>query len=309
MITPNFFTKQSDVSSDYGKFIMEPLPISFGHSLGNALRRTLLSSLEGTAVTQVKITGAPHLFTTIKGVKESALDIMLNLKQLRFESQEKEGTFKVSLEFKGTGKIYGKDIKGDIKVVNEDLYIAEVTDSKAKLEIEALVETGIGAVFAEEQEKKEEGFIAVDAYFSPIKKVNFKIEEARVGRKINFDRLVLEIWTDGGLSPEEALKKASAILADHVTHILSGRDTPAVKETAETKEISDKKDVDQKLREIIIDELNLPSRVINALLRENIETVADLIEVGRDKLIKVKGLGKKSFVLIEEELQKMGIEV
>lgn len=309
MITPNFFTKQSEITADYGKFVMDPLPMSFGHSLGNALRRTLLSSLEGVAVTQIKIEGVPHLFTSIKGVKESALDIMLNLKQLRFVSPQREGSFKINLEFKGAGKIYGKDLKGEVDVVNTDLYIAEITDSKSKLQIEAIVETGVGAIFAEEQEKKEEGFIAVDAYFSPIKKVNFKIEEARVGRKINFDRLILEIWTDGGLSPEEALKKASTILSDHITHILSGKDTPATKDTTETKEISDKKDVDQKLREIIIDELNLPSRVINALLRENIETVADLIEVGRDKLIKVKGLGKKSFVLIEEELQKMGIEV
>lgn len=308
MSEPTFFTKKSEVTADYGKFILDPLPLSFGHSVGNSLRRTLLSSLEGAAITQIKVEGAPHLFSSLKGVKESALEIMLNLKQLRFNGAQKDGTSRVRIEFKGAGKVYGKDMKGDAEVVNKDLYIATVTDAKAKLEIEAIVESAVGTIFAEEQTSKEAGFIAIDAYFSPIKRVNFKVEEARVGRKINYDRLILEIWTDGSLSPEDSLKKASSILASHFTHILSGRDTPQVKEEVTAVE-GEKKDVDQKLKEIIIDELNLPSRVINALLRENIETVADLIEVGREKLIKVKGLGKKSFVLIEEELEKMGIEV
>lgn len=307
MITANFYTKKIETTPDHGKFVLEPLPLSFGNSMGNALRRTLLSSLEGSAITQVKIGNSAHLFSTIPGVKDSVLDIVLNLKQLRFKTP-REGSFKVELDSKGQKKIYGKDIKGEADVVNGDLYLTEITDSKTKLEIQAIVEQGIGSLAAEEQEKKESGFIRVDAYFSPIKRVNFKVEEARVGRKSNFDRLIIEIWTDGSVSPEEALKKASSILADHFNHMLSGKDMPEIKKQEEEKG-QETKQIDQKLKEIIIDELNLPSRVINALLRENIETVSDLIKVGKDTLIKVKGLGKKSFLLIEEELKKMGIEL
>ena len=306
-MTPNFYTKKVEDTDSYGKFILEPLPLSFGNSLGNALRRALLSSLKGSAITQIQINGAPHLFATIKGVKESALDLMLNLKQLRFKPS-RDGQFKARIDVKGAAKVYGRDLKGEVEVVNKDLYIGEVTDSKGHLEIEALVETGIGSLSAEEQEKKETGYITVDAYFSPIKKVNFKVEEARVGRKTNFDRLIMEIITDGSISPTEALRQAASILAEHFTHILSGKDTPQTPDASQVTS-DEKKEVDEKLKEIIIDELNLPSRVINALLRENIETVADLIEVGRDKLVKVKGLGKKSFVLIEDELKKMGVDI
>lgn len=306
MISPNFYTK-TEQTDDHGKFVLEPLPASFGNSLGNALRRTLLSSLKGAAVTQVKIEGVDHMFSTVPGVKESALDIILNLKQLKFKTT-KEGEFKVELDLKGTKKVHGSDLKGEAEVVNGDLYLAEITDSKGKLEITAIVETGIGSRSAEEQEKKESGYIAVDAYFSPVTRVNFKVEEARVGRKSNFDRLILELWTDGSLAPDEALRQASTVLADHFSHVLSGKDLPEAPKVEETWE-DGKKEVDPKLKEIIIDELNLPSRVINALLRENVETVADLVTVGKEKLIKVKGLGKKSFVLIEEELRKMGIEL
>lgn len=303
MITPNFFTKSSELTASYGKFIMEPLPYSFGASVGNALRRTLLSSLKGAAVTQVKIKHAPHLFTTLPGVKESVLDIVLNLKQLRFEVPT-EGQVRATLSGRGAKKLTGKDITSSAKITNGDLYLAEITDSKGSLDIEMIIETGVGQLSAEEQ-TQEPGFIAINAYFSPVVKVNFKVEEARVGRKTTFDRLILEVSTDGSLSPEEAVRQASAILASHFNHILSGQDQEAPK--VEEEDVAKRREVDQKLQEIIIDELNLPSRVINALLRENIETVADLIVAGREKLIGVKGLGKKSFVLIEDELKKLGI--
>ncbi len=307
MLQPNFHTKKVEESTDYGKFILEPLPLSFGSSIGNALRRTLLSSLEGAAITQVKIAGAPHLFSTIGGVKESILDIVLNLKQLRFKTS-RSGSFKITLDQKGAKKLTGADVKGEAEVVNKDVYIAELTDAKGKLSIDAIVETGIGSLSAEEQEKKEAGMITVDAYFSPVRKVNFKIEEARVGRKTNFDRLILEVWTDGTVSPESVLRDASLILSEHFAHTLSGRDVVEAK-SDDVSPDTQKKEVDQKLKEIIIDELNLPSRVINALLRENIETVADLVAEGKDKLIGVKGLGKKSFYLIEDELKKLDIDL
>ncbi len=308
MIKPIFFTKNENATANFGQFIIEPLTPSFGQSLGNSLRRTLLSSLRGTAITSVKINGASHMFATIKGIKESALEMILNLKQLRFQLPE-DGKYKITLSKKGTGKIYSKDIEGEIKVANDDVYIAEITDDKGKLEIEMTVETGIGYVSAEEQQNVEFGYIPVDSAFSPVKKVNFKVEEARVGRKTNFDRLILEIWTDSTIKPEAALKKSAEILASHFERILSGQDTKSTKEEIENLEIKKKEEINKKFSDLIIDELNLPSRVVNALLRENIETVADLMKVGKDKLVGLKGLGKKSIELIEEELKKLGIQL
>lgn len=307
MINPGFFTKRVELSATYGKFVLEPLPVSFGNSLGNSLRRTLLSSLSGNAITQVKVDGINHLFSPLKGVKESAVELVLNLKQLRFKITE-PGKYKIKLEAKGTGKVYGKDVEGEVEVVNKDLYLAELTDNKAKVEVEAIIETGTGYLNADEKEDKESGFTAVDAFCSPVTKVNFKVEEARIGRKTNYDRLVLEIWTNGSLEPEKALREAALVLSGHFSHLLSGKDTPEVK-PEKTLEESKKEEIEKKYFDIIIDELNLPSRVVNALLREHIETVADLIKAGKEKLIGLKGLGKKSINLIEEELKKMSIEL
>ncbi|MBI5127602.1 DNA-directed RNA polymerase subunit alpha [Candidatus Roizmanbacteria bacterium] len=306
MLNPNFFTQKHE-EGNYGKFIFEPLPLSFGQSLGHSLRRTIMSSLKGAAVTQVKIEGAPHLFSTLPGVKESVLEIVLNLKQLKFNVKE-AGTFKISLEVKGAKKVYGKDIEGEIEPVNKDLYLGEISDDKGKLSLEAIVEVGYGYSTVEEREQKEFGFIAVDAFFSPIKKVNAKVEETRVGRKANYEKLTLEVWTDGSLTPSDAVKQASVLLSEYFAHILSGKDTPSAKKEKTAEEVK-QEEIDKKLYEIIIDELNLPSRVINALLREKIETVADLIKVGKEKLIEMKGVGKKSIQLIEEELKKMGVEI
>lgn len=306
MINPNFVTVKSE-EGNYGKFVLEPLPQGFGSSLGHALRRTLLSSLKGAAVTAVKVDGAPHLFTTIPGVKESVLDIVLNLKQLKFDVQE-GGPFKIKINVKGAKKATAADIEGEVDPINKDLYIGEVSDDKGKLTIEAIVEVGMGYSSVDEREKKEYGFIPVDAFFSPIKKVNIKVEEARVGRKANFDKLTVEVWTDGSVTPKDALRTATTLLASYFSYVLSGQDEPAAAETG-SEEVEKKEVIDKKLYEIIIDELNLPSRVINALLREKIETVADLIKAGRGKLAEMKGVGKKSIQLIEEELKKMDISL
>lgn len=304
-LIPNYSTQKIGETDTYGKFILELLPLSFGHSLGHALRRVLLSSLPGAAITAVKIDGISHLFTPLPGIKESALELVLNLKQLKFDVRDK-GQFKIYLKKKGIGKIYGKDIKGEIKAVNSNLYLSEITDDKKKLELEAIVETGIGYSSVEEREKKEYDYIPIDAFFSPIKRVNFKVEEGRAGRKTNFDRLIIEIWSDGSIKPSEALKHSATLLSNYFAHLLSGKDLPKSKEETSLEEAK-KESIDKKLYEIIIDELNLPSRVINALLREKIETMADLIKAGREKLTSMKGVGKKSIELIEEELKKMGI--
>ena len=304
MLNPNFTTVKTE-EGNYGKFVFEPLPQGFGQSLGHALRRTLLSALPGAAITNIKIEGADHLFATIAGLKESILDVVLNLKELKFYRWS-VGPFNIKINPKGAKKVTAEDVEGEIKPVNRDLYIAELSEEKGRLSLEAIVEVGVGYSTVDEREKKEYGFIPVDAFFSPIKKVNVKVEEARVGRKANFDKLTVEVWTDGSTSPESALKEATELLANYFGYILSGRDAPAPK-SAEGEGQEEKGAIDKKLFEIIIDELNLPSRVINALLREKIETVADLIKAGRPKLMDMKGVGKKSIQLIEEELKKMGI--
>ncbi len=306
MLSPIFFTQKTE-EGNYGKFVIEPLPQGLGQSMGHALRRTLLSSLKGVAVTNIKFNDSPHLFSVIPGVKESALEMMLNLKQLKFDIKE-GGPYKVSFEGKGAKKILAKDIEGEVKPVNEDLYIAEMTDDKAKLSFEAIVEVGVGYSTVEDREEKKTGYIPVDAFFSPIKKVNIKVEEARVGRKGNSDRLILEVETDGSIKPTEAVKEAAQLLSEYFSYLLSDKDAPELKK--HTSAADEKKEaIDKKLFEIIIDELNLPSRVINALLREKIETVADLVKTGKDKLTGMKGVGKKSIELIEEELKKMEIEL
>lgn len=307
MIDPVFHTKLEEQTQDYGRFIFEPLAQSFGQSMGVGLRRTLLSSLKGAAIGYVKFEGTSHVFSTINGVKESVLDIVLQLKQLRFEVPA-EGRYRIHLSVKGAGKIYAKDIEGEVKIVNTDLYVAEITDAKGKLEFEAIVETGYGFISAEEKEAPETGFITIDSAFSPIRKVNFKVEDTRVGRKTNFEKLTMEIWTDGSISPQEALRDSTQILAGHFNYVLSGKDVKE-EEAAVTAGADSKDEANSKLDDIIIDELNLPSRVINALLRENIETVADLIKRGRENLVGLKGVGRKSLDLIDDELKKMGIEL
>lgn len=305
MLEPQFNLTVEEQTNTYAKFVYEPLNASFGNSIGNALRRTLLSSLPGAVIGYVKFHKAPHFFATIPGVKESVLDIVLNLKQIRFKANG-NGPFQINLSVKGAKKVYAKDLTGEVEAVNGDLYIAEVTDAKAALDLDAIVEVGYGYQPSEEKEAQS-GFVAIDCAFSPVQKVNFKVEEARVGRKTNYDRLILEIWTDGSVTPEEGLQEASMILTKHFQGIHEGK-SAAGEEMAQTAEAAQEKK-NPKAYETIIDELNLPSRVINALLRENIETVADLVERGKEDLTNLKGVGKKSIDLIVEELEKMDVEL
>ncbi|MCA9372048.1 DNA-directed RNA polymerase subunit alpha [Candidatus Woesebacteria bacterium] len=304
MIEPIFSLKVEQQDQTHGVFVYEPLNASFGNSIGNALRRTLLSSLPGAAITYVKFTKANHLFATIPGVKESVLDIVLNLKKVRFVGVGEEPVM-MKLNVK-EGEVTAAALEGEAEVVNKDQYIAYVTDKKASLELEVVVENGYGYQSSNECDPMT-GYIAVDASFSPVKRVNFKVEEARVGRKSNYDRLVMEVWTDGSIEPLEAVKEASLILAKHFEGFHAG--TTFESETAIEKPITTNITADNKINETIIDELNLPSRVINALLREGIETVGGLLERGKEDLTNLKGVGKKSIELIEEELKKMDVEL
>lgn len=307
VLNPGFFTEIEEDSASYGKFVLSPIPAGFGHTLGHSLRRTLLSSLEGAAATYVKINNVVHPFTTISGVKESALDIILNIKLLRFKVTG-TGPYEMNLSIKGKHKVTGQDLKGgDIQVVNKSQYLAEMTDEKAKLDISIIVDRGTGYSPAEEKEKKEFGILAVDSTFSPVSKVNYSIEGARMGRRTNFDKLILEIWTDGSVSPSDALKQSAGVLASFFSHILSGADVKKTEESGSESTPVIRDEVDKKVYQTIIDELDLPTRVINALLREKIETVKDLISRKKENLVDLKGVGKKSLDLIEKELEKLGV--
>ncbi len=307
-----FQTKVIEQSESYGKFVLEPMHQSFANSVGNALRRTLLSSIQGSSIGYVRVTGATHLFSTLTGVKESVLDIVLNLKQVAF-TVDSEGPARISLKVTGPGKVYAEAIEGEAKVVSTQQYIAEITDEGTTLELEAIVETGYGFVSAEEKEEEQSGFITVDSSFSPIERVNFSVEEARVGRKSNFERLIFEVWTNGSISPEDAIRDSMKTVAAYVSHIFASSEAvqspSSVAPSAEMGAQLSDGPADTKYYDTIIDELNLPSRVINALLRENIETVGDLVARGKENLVGLKGVGRKSIDLLEDELKKMNISL
>lgn len=308
MLQPNFVTKKLEQTDNFGKFEFSPLPAGFGNSIGNALRRVLLSSIEGAAITYVKINKIVHPFSTLEGVKESGLDIILNLKELRF-SVVGDGPFTMKLSKKGKGALTGADFKGgDVEVVNKDQYITEITSASAQLDIEIIVEKGIGYSPSEDKEKKEFGVLAMDSVFSPVTKITFTVEDERVGRMSNFDKLTMDIWTDGSINPETALHDASHTLGSYFSYIMSGEDESSKKPKSESSKVSsDGKQLDPQVYEIIIDELDLPTRVINALLREKIETVGDLAERGQEALVNLKGVGRKSITLIEKEIEKLGV--
>lgn len=307
MVELNFVTEKLDLSPTYGKFILGPLPAGFGYTLGHSLRRVLLSAIPGAAVTYVKINDVAHSFSTISGVKDSVLDIILNIKLLRFKVTG-DGPFEMHLSLKGKRRIKGGDFKGgDIEVVNKDQYITEITNDKTKLEITLIVEKGWGYSPSEEKEKKEFGLLGIDSFFSPVRKLNYSVEGARVGRKTNLDRLIFEIWTDETISPVDVLKQGAKILSQYFGYILSGKDVKKAADAVADRQEELAKQVDKKVYQTIIDELDLPTRVINALLQEKVETVEDLVKQGRANIINFRGVGKKSVDLIQKELEKLGI--
>jgi DNA-directed RNA polymerase subunit alpha len=287
---------------EMGVFVIEPLDPGFGHTLGNSLRRTLLSSLSGGAVTQVKIEGVRHQFSTISGISEDVIEFILNLKKIRIKiSQDKPA--KLKLDAKGPKVVTASDIQtpSGVEIKNPKQIIANLSD-KAKISADITAENGLGYVLAEEREGSELGVIGVDAQFSPVVKVNFKVDATRVGRITNFDKLTLEIHTDGTVKPNEALKQAANILVDHFRLIYEPN---AV--VVETKSDDKVNRLKEEVLNTTIEELDLPVRVVNALRRGKIETVIDFINVPREKLLEIKNLGAKSISSVEEKLQAKGV--
>lgn len=301
MIEPNFTVKIEVDEPDYGKFIIEPLDLGYGHTLGNSLRRVLLTSLKGAAVTQVKIEGVKHQFSTLSGLKEDIVQLILNIKKIRFNLNSENGAA-VTLNVKGPRKIVAGDLdSAEADITNKDLYIGELTSSKAKLTMQLTVEPGYGYVTAEEFEgKKELGSIVVDALFSPISRVNYKVEATRVGRMTNLDKLILEVWSDGSIAPLEAVKRASQNLVSYFLQIYEPK-AKQIEGVAVTPAISDE------ILKMTLEELDLPTRIVNALHNGSIDTVGQLLGTPKKELYTIKNLGAKSISTIEEVLRDKGI--
>lgn len=293
-------------SLTYGKFTAEPFERGFGTTIGNSLRRVLLSSLPGAAVTSVKIEGAYHEISTLPGVTEDVTIIILNLKSLRL-SLHTDRAKAVRLKKKGPGEARASDIQhdGDITILNPDLHIATL-DKNGLLDIELIVKPGRGYVPAERN--KEEGLpigvIPIDSVFSPIKRVNFQVENARVGRVTDYDKLTLEVWTDGSTSAQDAVKSAASILRDHLAICIPSEELYEVKEEAAIGDSSI--DLNTNLSRSV-NELELSVRAANCLRNANIKTIEDLVQKTEMEMLRTKNFGKKSLNEIKEVLIEMGL--
>lgn len=284
-----------------GNVVIEPLPQGYGMTLGNALRRVLLSSLPGAAITQAKITGVAHEYSTIKGVKEDVVQILLNLKKVRL-SLEGDKPVKVSLSVKGPKEVTASDLElpAGVKVANPDQPIATLADAKTKLEIELTVEKGIGYVPVEGRRGLGIGIIPLDANFTPIRKVNYRVEATRVGQITNFDKLTFEIDTDGTVSAAEAVKQAAQILTDYFNVLVEQKKTPK-------KEKDDEAPKPKIEKTASIEELELSTRITNSLKNAGIDTVEQLMSAPKEELVKLKNMGAKSLSDIEEKLKEKGL--
>lgn len=300
MNQPNFQIKTEEAKSDYGRFSIEPLERGYGHTLGISLRRILLTSIPGAAVTQVRVSGLKHQFGTIKGVKEDGVDLLLNIKSIRVDYKG-DKPLKLILSAKGRGEVKASkiDTPAEVKIANPDLVIANLTDSQTKLDIEMEVGYGVGYSPAEERKTNTVGLIPIDADFSPIKRVNYKVEETRVGRLTDYDKLNLEVWTDGSVFPEDALKKAAQTLITYLQQIVS---PPRLERKSSAKDT-----IPAKMANLSVEELNLPTRIANALSKWGYETVTDLLDADIDEIVKVRNLGEKSIKIIRTALKAKGV--
>jgi len=284
----------------FGRFAIGPLERGFGHTLGNSLRRVLLESLPGAAITSVNISGVSHQFSTIRGVKEDVVEMILNLKRVRLKLLD-EDTARLTLLAKGKKEVKAGDIKvpAGVKIVNPKLHIASLSDKKAELKMELVAQKGRGYLMAEEQKTSKLGEVLLDAVFSPVTRVGVNVEPVRVGRRTDLDKLILEITTDETIKPLEALKEAAKILVSFFEGFYKPR--PAVKKIKEGVKIP------PSISRILVEELDLPVRVANTLRKAKLGTVGDLTKTTKADLLKVRNLGEKSVQLIEDKLKELGV--
>lgn len=299
MLEPNFKVSVKEIAVNTAEVIIEPLPQNFGHTIGNALRRVLLTSLEGGAAIRVKIDGVSHQFSTLSGMKEDVLELILNLKTLNF-SVDSDEPVEIKLKSSGSNivKASDLDLPSNVTLANPDVVLCHLTSAKAKLSATITVAKGMGYVAAEDNATDEIGVIPLDAAFSPVQKVNYTIEAARVGRSSNFDKVRLVLSTNGTISPEEAVKSAARILTGFFDYINSAE--------AYIQEVKSKSIIETAG---FVDDLDLPTRVLNALKKADINKLSDLKTLSLADLKKVKNLGEKSAQQVIEKAKEKGINI
>ncbi|MBE3585298.1 DNA-directed RNA polymerase subunit alpha [Desulfofundulus thermocisternus] len=304
---PKIECVESSPDNTYAKFVVEPLERGYGITLGNSLRRILLSSLPGAAVTSVKIEGVLHEFSTIPGVREDVTDIILNLKNLCLKLHTDEEKI-LRIEASGEGEVKAGDIihDQDVEILNPDLHIATLA-SNGRLFMEITVAKGRGYVPAERNKKGEHviGVIPVDSVFTPVRKVNYTVENTRVGQRTDYDKLTLEVWTDGSIRPDEATSLSAKILGEHLRLFIG------LTETVKDVEIMVEKEEEKKnkILEMTIEELDLSVRSYNCLKRAGINTVEELIQRNEEDMMKVRNLGKKSLEEVINKLSELGLSL
>ncbi len=308
---PKRLTKEESTATEtYAKFVAEPFETGYGHTIGNSLRRVLLSSLEGAAITSIKVDGAMHEFSTIDGVVEDMTDIILNLKRVLFKAQSRDPQT-LLLSAHKEGAITAADIKlpHGLEIVNPKQLICTL-DKKKKFEMELELKVGRGFCPGDENKKVDQaiGVIAIDSLFSPVSRVRYAVESARVGQRTDYDRLLLEVWTDGRISPDDALTQSSAILQHHLD-VFVGYDKNAV----EFEEVADKQDDEKarqrKLLNMSVNEIELSVRAANCLNNANITTVGQLAMKTEAEMLKYRNFGKKSLNEIKEKLSSLGLSL
>jgi DNA-directed RNA polymerase subunit alpha len=308
---PKRLTKDESAATEtFARFIAEPFETGYGHTVGNSLRRVLLSSLEGAAITSIKVDGAMHEFAAIDGVVEDVTDIVLNLKKLKFKAHTRDPQT-LLLSANKEGAVTGADIQlnQNVELVNPDQIICTL-DKKKKFEMELEIKVGRGFCPGDENKKPGQaiGVVAIDSLFSPVIRVRYSVEAARVGQRTDYDRLLLELWTDGRISPDDALTQASAILQHHLD-VFVGYDKNAV----EFEETVDKQDDEKmklkKLLNMSVNEIELSVRAANCLNNANITTVGQLAMKSESEMLKYRNFGKKSLNEIKDKLQQLGLSL
>ena len=294
-----------ELKENYGKFALEPLERGFGITVGNSLRRVLLSSLPGVAVTSIKVDGVLHEFSTIPGVKEDVTELILTLKELSMK-MDSDGARTLKIEHTGEGVIKAGDIicPPDVEILNKDLHIATL-DENSKFNMEIHVDKGRGYVSAEENKTEHMpiGVLPVDSIYTPVEKVSYHVENTRVGQKSDYDKLILEVWTNGSINPQEGISLAAKVLVEHLNLFID------LTEHVSNVEIMVEKEEDQKEKvlEKTIEELDLSVRSYNCLKRAGINTVEELANKSEDDMMKVRNLGKKSLEEVIQKLEELGL--
>ncbi|MBR0163574.1 MAG: DNA-directed RNA polymerase subunit alpha [Lachnospiraceae bacterium] len=307
---PNIEVAEISEDKKYGRFIVEPLERGYGTTLGNSLRRIMLSSLPGSAVSQVKIEGVEHEFTSIPGVKEDVTEIILNIKDLAIRNNSSDSDIKTAfIEYSGEGVVHASDIKADqdIEILNPDLVIANLSGKNAKLRMELTITGGRGYVSADRNKTDDMsiGVIAIDSIYTPVERVNIMVEDTRVGQVTDFDKLTMDVYTNGALSPDEAVSLAAKVLSEHLSLFIDLSENARTAEVMIEKESNEK----EKVLEMSIDELELSVRSFNCLKRAGINTVEELTSKTSEDMMKVRNLGRKSLEEVLEKLKELGLSL